>query len=211
VEKKAPVLAKLAPSFPIKNMNTSLLQKNIIIGGITGSGKTSFAKYILENAIKAKREIHLMTQNSEILPSEYIEYEGKVISYCFPVSSEREYIDTFYRLSQQDFRENSFVLIDEFHPSLIDEDSFYDFGVKLKECISSIVVVCQSLKIEIDLLSTFSYLAIPKYSKSAAYDAQAETISTFDSEVLINNSTWKLHKIKEVIAPLSLRDGIATF
>jgi hypothetical protein len=191
-------------------MNINLLNKNIIIGGITGSGKTNFAKYILENAIKAKREIHLMTQNSEIFTSEYIEYEGKFIHYSFPGCSEREYIDTFFKLSQAEIQENSLIIIDEFHPNLIDEDCFYDFGVKLKEYMSSIVVVCQSLKIEIDFLSTFSFLVIPKYSKIAAYDAQAETISTFESEVLINNSTWKLHKIKEVITPLSLRDGIAT-
>jgi hypothetical protein len=191
-------------------MNTSLFQTNIIIGGITGSGKTNFAKYILENAIKAEREIHLMTQNSEIFPTEYIEYDGKVSSYCFPGSSEREYIDTFYRLSQQDFRENSFVLIDEFYPNLIDEDVFADFAILLKEKNSQIIVVTQSLEIEIDLLSSFTYLAIPKHSNSLIYNAQIEAISNFKAKALINNLTWNIHKIKDVIEPIFRRNNVVT-
>jgi hypothetical protein len=189
-------------------MNAPLLHKNIIIGGITGSGKTSFAKYILENAIKAGRDVHLMTQDSEILPSEYTEYDDKAICYLFPGSREREYIDTFYKVSQQNFRENSFILIDEFHPSLIDEDIFADFAISLKDINSQIIVVTQSLEIEIDLLSGFAYLAILKDFKNQFYNAQVEAISTFDLEISINNLTWNFHKIKDIIEPLSLRTRI---
>jgi predicted AAA+ superfamily ATPase len=194
----------------VESNNSPLLCENIIIGGITGSGKTKLAKYLLENVIKAEREVHLMTQDSEILPREYAEYDSKAFYYWFPVGREREYIDTFYKLSQQNFRENSFILIDEFYPSLIDEDLFADFAISLKELNSQIIVVTQSLEIEIDLLSGFSYLAIPKHPKDSAYDAQAETISDFESEISIHNRTWSFHKIKDVIAPLFLRTGIST-
>ncbi len=191
-------------------MNEPLLHKNIIIGGITGSGKTSLAKYILENAIKTRRDVHLMTQDSEIMPSEYTEYDDKAICYLFPGSQEREYIDTFYKLSQQNFRENSFILIDELHPSLIDEDIFADFAILLKDINSQIIVVTQSLEMEIDLLSSFAYIAIRKDFKNLSHDAQVKAISTFDLGISINNSTWNFHKIKDVIEPLSLRTRIET-
>jgi hypothetical protein len=184
-------------------MITTLPSKNFIIGGITGCGKTLLGRQILDSAIYAGRDIYLMTQSGAVSSdyANYNDYDGKVNYYWYPDDSIERYIDIFYQLSQKDFQENSLVLIDEYYPSLFDEDIFTDFAMVMKECNSQIVVVSQSLEMKIDLLSCFSYLATPKSCQWSVLENQVKTISNFSSDFPMGKSIWQLRKIKDADRP----------